>query len=411
MAGRRLFFLLFFGFLLGGGGGVGAAPPDLYDESLQARALEALRRGDLQEALDGFCAMLRPAAGGEIWTIAVHLICEEENLAQAVDQIPGPAPVFIMSKEFEGRICYRVCAGLSADSREIIQWRIRLPEELQHAGPFPVRIDPCTVPPPRKTDREGAAVHGVSEEAEPQAAAYVEVELIPVEAGPSPAPDSLPTVSAPSQAAGSAGGPVRGGAYSSGLFESPKIRYLAGGAAPPDPLLRTRSEGEAWFQKGLSAYARGDRGEARRCYEESLRLQPDKPEALNNLGVLYLEEGRFQEARVRFEAAVAAAPNYARAHLNLAGALWGLEERETAVEAAQEAVRLDNHDINAHLTLASFLRSLGREEEALAEARMVLILQPDNAPAREFIESPPKEKGLLNKMKGWFRRDGEASSD
>ncbi len=126
---------------------------------------------------------------------------------------------------------------------------------------------------------------------------------------------------------------------------------------------------------------------------------------MNNLGILYLEEERYKKARDLFKDAVSVAPSYSRAHLNLSGALWGLKEREEAVKAAQEAVRLDNHDINAHLTLASFLRAMGREEEALAEAQMVLIIAPDNMQATEFINSPPK-KGIFKKMKGWFRKDG-----
>ncbi|MEJ2421459.1 MAG: hypothetical protein P8018_07010, partial [Acidobacteriota bacterium] len=74
-----------------------------------------------------------------------------------------------------------------------------------------------------------------------------------------------------------------------------------------------------------------------------------------------------------------------RAHLNLAGALWGLGQRKDAVKEARLASRLDNDDINAHLTLATFLTAQGLYEEAKTHAQIVLILDPGNLQARRLL--------------------------
>lgn len=51
---------------------------------------------------------------------------------------------------------------------------------------------------------------------------------------------------------------------------------------------------------------------------EAVRLMPTSPEARNNLGVLLVQTARWDEAIAEYHAAIAARPDYAEAHLNLA---------------------------------------------------------------------------------------------
>jgi tetratricopeptide (TPR) repeat protein len=151
-----------------------------------------------------------------------------------------------------------------------------------------------------------------------------------------------------------------------------------------------RAEGEAWFQQGLSAQSKGQRARAVECYQRALAADPDRPEVLNNLGVLSLEQNRFDEARALFIRAIAQSPAYARAHLNLAGALWGLGRRDEALAEARQAVTMDPTAVTAHLTLASFLLAMNMRAEAAEEARRVLALEPGNEQARVFLKADPQ---------------------
>ena len=61
--------------------------------------------------------------------------------------------------------------------------------------------------------------------------------------------------------------------------------------------------------------------EPARAYEylqRALKIRPEYPEALNNLGVLYLRTNRRDEAVASFEECIRVAPGFDQGYLNLA---------------------------------------------------------------------------------------------
>ena len=64
--------------------------------------------------------------------------------------------------------------------------------------------------------------------------------------------------------------------------------------------------------------AQGKIGDAIHVYREVLHLAPDLPEALNNLGILYLRTGRRDQGVTSFEECIRVAPAFDQAYLNLA---------------------------------------------------------------------------------------------
>jgi hypothetical protein len=64
--------------------------------------------------------------------------------------------------------------------------------------------------------------------------------------------------------------------------------------------------------------------------------------------------------------------------------------------------------VNARLTLASFLRAVGQEEEAMKEARLVLLMEPNNRTATDFVNTPPPKK--TKKLKEKSVKDGDEGS-
>src|SRR5258708_35023086 len=60
-----------------------------------------------------------------------------------------------------------------------------------------------------------------------------------------------------------------------------------------------------------------------RAYEylqRALKSRPGYPEALNNLGILYLRTGRRDDAVAKFEECIRVAPGFEQSYLNLARA-------------------------------------------------------------------------------------------
>ena len=81
----------------------------------------------------------------------------------------------------------------------------------------------------------------------------------------------------------------------------------------------------AWFRTGTAYQRLNDLSNAISSISEALKIQPDFPEALNELGLI-LKNARFQgDARNLFERAIELKPNYADAMLNL-GTIFSSKE-------------------------------------------------------------------------------------
>jgi Flp pilus assembly protein TadD len=69
--------------------------------------------------------------------------------------------------------------------------------------------------------------------------------------------------------------------------------------------------------------------------QNALKARPTYPEALNNLGVLYLRTHRRDQAVARFEECIRVAPGFDQSYLNLAR----VYSIESAPEKAREILR------------------------------------------------------------------------
>jgi Flp pilus assembly protein TadD len=69
---------------------------------------------------------------------------------------------------------------------------------------------------------------------------------------------------------------------------------------------------------GVAHHRLGDLDRAEEYLLQALELNPKHPVALNELGIVYRESGRFADAKQRYEAAIAVYPGYHHARRNLA---------------------------------------------------------------------------------------------
>ena len=134
--------------------------------------------------------------------------------------------------------------------------------------------------------------------------------------------------------------------------------------------------------------AQGKTADAVQKYIETLKIEPDFPEALCNLGsaLSRLDRPGSQQASMEcFQRAIAISPRYALAHNNLGAALANQGRLDDALAAYQRAVELAPKYIDARCNLAAALLQLGRTAGAIAEYERVLGLAPSNAIAREAL--------------------------
>jgi tetratricopeptide (TPR) repeat protein len=78
-----------------------------------------------------------------------------------------------------------------------------------------------------------------------------------------------------------------------------------------------RSSGRQRFVAGLEALNRGDLSAAARVWYQLVEEQPTCAEARNNLAVVFVEQGRFEEAAEQLREALRINPGYHRARVNL----------------------------------------------------------------------------------------------
>ncbi|MBW1769998.1 MAG: tetratricopeptide repeat protein [Deltaproteobacteria bacterium] len=75
---------------------------------------------------------------------------------------------------------------------------------------------------------------------------------------------------------------------------------------------------KALYERARVFHKRGRLQEAIRLYERTLSLNPDYVDALNNLGVIHIQNRRYSAARESFAKAIRLRPDYVDSHYNLA---------------------------------------------------------------------------------------------
>lgn len=87
---------------------------------------------------------------------------------------------------------------------------------------------------------------------------------------------------------------------------------------PPPPRVEKIDELKLLYERARLLHKKGRLEEARRLYQDTLRLDPGYVEALNNLGVIYIHEKDLPAARNCLEKAVKLDPGHADIYYNLA---------------------------------------------------------------------------------------------
>lgn len=110
----------------------------------------------------------------------------------------------------------------------------------------------------------------------------------------------------------------------------------------------------------------------------SLGLRPDQPQLLGNLGTALLERGRFDEALIALDKAIALDANHPSAHFNRGLVLLQMKRAEDAVSSFDRHLALQPQQIPALISRGNARVELGRYEEALQDLDQVLRLDADN---------------------------------
>lgn len=113
-------------------------------------------------------------------------------------------------------------------------------------------------------------------------------------------------------------------------------------------------------------------------YKRILEIRPDE-EDYSNLGYIYYQLGRYQDAIKSAKEHTKKYPRSAKAYDNVAVCYDYLGQYEEALQYNERAAKLDPKDPIIHANMASTLKSLGRVDDAISVIRKSLTLTKEKA--------------------------------
>jgi len=133
---------------------------------------------------------------------------------------------------------------------------------------------------------------------------------------------------------------------------------------------------------GKEYFKAGDYKKAEVEFQQALKKDPHsetvKATATNNLGVIYNEEGRFDDAIAVLKEATTVDPKNAIARYVLANALTKKGRFDEALVEAQMSTELDKNEPGAYRALAEAALGKGDVALAITSYRFATHLEPDN---------------------------------
>jgi predicted TPR repeat methyltransferase len=170
----------------------------------------------------------------------------------------------------------------------------------------------------------------------------------------------------------------------------------------------------------------GDSEEGIEHIRHALELVPDHPDALNNLGNIYREIGRFEDSEASYKRVLEIAPKHADTLVNLGIILRGLKRPEEALVMIEQALEINPEHARAHHNLGNVYRDLERFDEALTAYGRAEKLNPlDSNSARSIakllysqgrhddavavlealVESQPDDAGAIHQLAAYTGQD------
>jgi tetratricopeptide (TPR) repeat protein len=135
-------------------------------------------------------------------------------------------------------------------------------------------------------------------------------------------------------------------------------------------LLSSRAWSQTWYWR-----------DSETLFKQALAVTTNNDVAENNLGIVYLRQGKLDEAISLLQAAVDLRPDNSPAHENLAKALLQKGKVADALIHYRKLLELQPDNIEVHNIVGTVLLQQGHIREGVEEWQKVLVIQPDNGNA------------------------------
>ncbi len=195
------------------------------------------------------------------------------------------------------------------------------------------------------------------------------------------------------------------------VFYSHQARYKEAARALEKATTLAPRAAAYWASLGGTHYLAGNYPEALLALRHSIDLRPSY-QAYNNLGNSYFALRRFPEAIAAFEQAVVLGPRQIQAHGNLARAYyWYFPKRNLArgqylqaIALANEELRINPKDADAHLLSAQYHAMVGESGAAIRNLQEAVLASPNDGETLYFAAIVHAQLGDRKAAVSWLRQ-------
>jgi tetratricopeptide (TPR) repeat protein len=159
----------------------------------------------------------------------------------------------------------------------------------------------------------------------------------------------------------------------------------------------------AWNNLGFSL-PKSRAEEAIKCYENSITINPNYADALNNLGHAYAEQGKVMEALPLYERALQQQPKSADINNNYGNALAEMGKVDQAIAHYLIALATNTNHADAHNNFGIALAMRGQFDEAVFHLQRGIQLDPGKASAYSNLGNAFAVQHKLNEATLQYRR-------
>jgi len=158
---------------------------------------------------------------------------------------------------------------------------------------------------------------------------------------------------------------------------------------------RNLSESKA-LEAAIRAHRVGDIKNAESLYKLAIARGCNHPAVFSNLGVIYKNTRRSEEAISCFDKSLNIDPLFADAYANQGSLLKELGRLDQALVPTLKAIELKPDNVAAHMNLSGILKEQGKLDQAIVAILKVIALEPDNSYAHANLGIILKEQGQLD---------------
>ena len=158
------------------------------------------------------------------------------------------------------------------------------------------------------------------------------------------------------------------------------------------------------FELAVKNHQEGKTNIAQELYNQTLKINPNHSQALNNLGMIFQGLGENQKAKECYRKATEVDPNYAMAHNNLGGIFGALGKNQKAKECFEKSIELNSNYAVAHHNLGVVFKELKENQKAKECYEKSIELNPNYADAHNNLGVVFKELKEKQKAKECYEK-------